>query len=196
MSVLALFEGPDAAGKGGCIRRVTAALDARLYQVIPFAAPTDEERAQPYLWRFWRHVPAHSRISLFDRSWYGRVLVERVEGFCAHADWSRAYSEINDFEEQLAGHGVALLKLWLQISPEEQLRRFEERQRVGWKSHKITPEDWRNRAKWDAYQLAANEMVERTSTDVAPWTLVEADDKYHARLKVLETLAERIEAAL
>ncbi len=196
LSVIVPFEGSDAAGKGGAIRRITSALDARYYQVIPIAAPTEEERAQPYLWRFWRHLPRTGRSTIFDRSWYGRVLVERVEGFCREADWMRAYTEINDFEAQLARQGAVIVKFWLQISPEEQLARFQEREGTGYKRFKITPEDWRNRGKWDAYEIAADDMIERTSTSVAPWTLVESNCKYHARIKVLKTLCKRIEAAL
>jgi polyphosphate:AMP phosphotransferase len=195
-SAVVVFEGSDAAGKGGAIRRVTGALDARFYQVVSFAAPTDEERAQPYLWRFWRHVPRRGRFALFDRSWYGRVLVERVEGFCAEADWMRAYGEINDFELHLARHGIVVVKFWLAISKDEQLRRFKERQATGFKRYKITREDWRNRAKWPRYEAAVCDMVDRTSTDVAPWGLVEANDKRFARLKVLRLLCERLEAAL
>ena len=192
-NVVCVFEGMDAAGKGGAIRRVTAALDARLYQTVPVAAPTDEERAQPYLWRFWRHVPRKGKFTIYDRSWYGRVLVERVEGFCSEPDWMRAYSEINDFEEQLARNGAIVAKFWLQISKEEQLRRFKEREKTRFKQFKITEEDWRNRGKWDAYQEAAADMIERTSTNLAPWTLIGANDKYHARVKVLETLVLAIE---
>src|SRR6185503_18583490 len=143
--------GWDAAGKGGAVRRLTGALDARFCHVVPIAAPTEEERAQPYLWRYWRHVPRRGRVAIFDRSWYGRVLVERVEGFCRESDWMRAYSEINTFEEHLARHGIIVVKYWLAISKEEQLRRFEERQATGFKRYKITKEDWRNRDKWDAY---------------------------------------------
>jgi polyphosphate:AMP phosphotransferase len=195
-SVMAVFEGSDAAGKGGAIRRVTHALDARQYQVVPIAAPTEEERAQPYLWRFWRRVPARGRMTIFDRSWYGRVLVERVEGYCTPADWTRAYSEINDFEEQLARHGSIVVKLWLQISPEEQLKRFREREDIAFKRYKITPDDWRNRKKWDAYEEAMSDMVDRTSTEIAPWKLVAAEDKHWARIQVLTTICDRIEAAL
>lgn len=195
-AVLAVFEGNDAAGKGGAIRRVTAALDARFCQVIPFAAPTEEERARPYLWRFWRHLPPRGHITLYDRSWYGRVLVERVEGFCSEADWRRAYSEINDFEAQLAEHGIVVVKFWLAITKEEQLRRFQEREATPFKRFKITEEDWRNREKWELYEQAVCDMVERTSTEVARWTLVEANDKYYARVKVLRTLCESLEAAL
>ncbi len=196
VSSVAVFEGSDAAGKGGAIRRVTWALDARLYRVIPIAAPTDEERAHHYLWRFWRHVPPGGSFTIYDRSWYGRVLVERVEGFAKEEEWKRAYLEINDFEAQLVESGIALSKLWLHISPEEQLRRFREREQVEWKKHKITDEDWRNREKWDAYHAAVCDMVERTSTGSAPWTLVEANDKNHARVKVLRTVCEQLEAAL
>jgi len=194
--VVAVFEGMDAAGKGGAIRRITAALDARLYRVVPIAAPSDEERAQPYLWRFWRHVPRAGRFSVYDRSWYGRVLVERVEGFAQEADWMRAYAEINDFEEQLARHGAVVIKYWLQISKSEQHRRFKRREKTRHKQFKITPEDWRNREKWNAYQVAAADMIERTSTAQAPWVLVESNDKYWARIKVLETLVEALAARL
>jgi polyphosphate:AMP phosphotransferase len=195
-SVIAMFEGADAAGKGGAIRRITAALDARQYRVVPIAAPTPEERARPYLWRFWKHVPELNQISIFDRSWYGRVLVERVEKFCPEEDWMRAYSEINDFEDQLHRAGVIVVKFWLQISEDEQLRRFEERAQTAYKRFKIGPEDWRNREKWGAYREAVNEMVERTSTDIAPWKLVAANDKRHARVEVLETLCDRVERGL
>jgi len=196
VSSVAVFEGSDAAGKGGAIRRVTWALDARLYRVIPVAAPTDEERAHHYLWRFWRHVPPGGTFTIYDRSWYGRVLVERVEGFAKDDEWKRAYLEINDFEAQLVESGIALSKLWLHISSEEQLRRFREREQVEWKKHKITDEDWRNRAKWPAYEVAVDEMVARTSTHDAPWTLVAATDKKAARLAVLATLCDRLEEAL
>jgi polyphosphate:AMP phosphotransferase len=195
-SLLCAFEGADAAGKGGAIRRIGAALDARQYQVIPVAAPTEEERAQPYLWRFWRHIPRQGQVAIFDRTWYGRVLVERVEGFCSENDWLRAYTEINDFEHELAGSGVIVAKFWLQISQQEQLKRFKAREQIAFKRFKITQEDWRNREKWDAYQQAICDMVERTSTGNAPWTLVEANDKNYARVKILRTLCERIEAEL
>jgi len=195
-NVVCVFEGMDAAGKGGAIRRITGAVDARLYHTIPIAAPTDEERAQPYLWRFWRHVPRKGRMTLYDRSWYGRVLVERIEGFCSEADWMRAYSEINAFEEQLAKNGAIVAKYWLQISKEEQFRRFKEREKTRFKRFKITSEDWRNREKWDQYQIAAADMIERTSTAHAPWILVEANDKHFALAKILETLVSSIEQAL
>jgi polyphosphate kinase 2 (PPK2 family) len=164
--------------------------------VIPIAAPNDEEKARPYLWRFWRHIPERGRIAVFDRSWYGRVLVERIEGYCQPADWLRAYSEINDFETQLAKNRTVVVKFWLQISKEEQLRRFKEREATAFKQHKITEEDWRNREKWDGYNVAVCEMIDRTSSELAPWTLIEANDKYFARLKVLRTLTDAIEAAL
>jgi polyphosphate:AMP phosphotransferase len=194
--VVAIFEGMDAAGKGGSIRRITSALDARLYHVIPIAAPSEEERAQPYLWRFWRHIPRHGHFTIYDRSWYGRVLVERIEGFCSEYDWLRAYSEINDFEEQLVKSGIVVAKFWLQISKDEQLKRFNERQRTRFKRFKITAEDFRNRKKWDAYSRAADDMIERTSTEDAPWTLVEANDKYFARIKILRTLTRAVERSL
>lgn len=196
IALICAFEGSDAAGKGGSIRRVTAALDARQYAVVPIAAPTEEERAQPYLWRFWRHVPRKGHVTIFDRTWYGRVLVERVEQYAPPEDWMRAYAEINDFEEQLHKGGTVIVKFWLQITKEEQLKRFKERERVGFKRYKITEEDWRNRGKWQKYEDAACDMVDRTSTDVAPWTLVEAEDKNYARIKVLRTIVERLETAL
>ena len=196
ISVVVVFEGNDAAGKGGSIRRVTQALDARYYQVIPIASPTEEERAQPYLWRFWRRIPRRGRVTIFDRSWYGRVLVERVEGFCSTYDWMRAYGEICDFEEQLIENRTIVFKFWLSISKEEQLKRFEERQSTGFKRFKITEEDWRNRDKWNEYELAVCDMVDRTSNTRAPWTLVEANDKYYARIRILKTMCERLEAQL
>ncbi|MCL2161003.1 MAG: polyphosphate:AMP phosphotransferase [Betaproteobacteria bacterium] len=195
-SLILVFEGQDASGKGGNIRRLVAALDARQYQIMPIAAPTQEELAQPYLWRFWRHVPKKGRVAIFDRSWYGRVLVERVEGFCTEADWLRAYAEINDFEHELMDDGAIILKFWLQISADEQLERFKEREATSFKRYKITEEDWRNREKWDAYHQAVCDMVERTSTGLIPWTLVEANNKQFARVKVLETVCDRLEMAL
>jgi polyphosphate kinase 2 (PPK2 family) len=187
-SAVVVFEGSDAAGKGGAIRRVTAALDARQYHGIPVAAPSDEERAHPYLWRFWRHLPRRGHFALFDRSWYGRVLVERVEGYCSPADWQRAYGEINEFEAELIANGAVFAKFWLQVSREEQLRRFREREQVAFKNFKITADDWRNRKRWNAYHQSVCDMVERTSTGIAPWTLVEADNTLYARIKVLATL--------
>ena len=196
ITVIALFEGNDAAGKGGAIRRITAALDARYYNIVPIAAPTEEERAQPYLWRFWRHIPRRGRVTIFDRSWYGRVLVERVEKFCSETDWMRAYSEINDFEAQLVRHNIVVVKFWLSISKDEQLKRFKAREAIGFKHFKITPDDWRNREKWDEYEQAVCDMVDRTSTKIAPWTLIEANDKNFARIKILKTLCEQVETML
>jgi polyphosphate:AMP phosphotransferase len=195
-SLIMVFEGVDAAGKGSAIRRVTQALDARQYVSVPVAAPTDEERAYPYLWRFWKHVPALGGITIFDRSWYGRVLVERVEGYCSVSDWMRAYDEINQFEEQLIQGGAILVKFWLQISRAEQLRRFRAREHTPFKSFKITAEDWRNRKKWGAYEQAVCDMVDRTSTEIAPWTLVEAEDKRFARIKVLKTIVARLKKGM
>jgi len=196
ISTIIVFEGSDAAGKGGTIRRITQAIDARAYSIIPIAAPTEEERAQPYLWRFWRNIPRLGRLTIFDRSWYGRVLVERVEGFCSEYDWMRGYTEITDFEEQMSRQNTVVIKFWLQISKEEQLRRFEERKQVSFKRFKITEEDWRNREKWDDYEVAVSDMIDRTSTDIAPWTVVEAEDKYFARIKILKTIVERMESCL
>ena len=195
-SMVLVFEGWDAAGKGSAIRRVTQAMDPRLYRVVGIAAPTDEERAQHYLWRFWRHLPRAGYSTLFDRSWYGRVLVERVEGFATPAEWGRAYGEIVDFEEQMAEHDIVVNKFWVHISPQEQLRRFRERQRIEYKQYKITAEDWRNREKSPAYTLAVDDLVARTSTEFAPWTLVAGNDKKFARVQILQTLVKRLEAAL
>ena len=196
ISTILMFEGPDAAGKGGAIRRVTAALDARHYQVFPIAAPTDEERAHHYLWRFWRHLSRAGRINIFDRSWYGRVLVERVEGFAAEDEWKRAFAEINEFEEQLTDHGILLLKYWVHISKDEQLARFKSREETPHKRWKLTEEDWRNREKWDDYEWAVNDIVEHTSTHSAPWVLVEGNDKRFSRIKVISTFCDRLEAVL
>jgi len=196
LSVVAVSERKNAAGKGGAIRRVTSALDARRYSNVSIAAPTEEERAQPYLWRFWRQLPRHGHFTFYDRSWYGRVLVERVERFAAEPDWMRAYAEINDFEGALARHGSVVVKFWLAVSKEEQHRRFKAREKVSFKRFKITAEDWRNRKKWDEYESAVCDMVDRTSTISAPWTLVEANNKYHARIKVLKTLCRAVEDAL
>jgi polyphosphate:AMP phosphotransferase len=196
ISTLMMFEGPDAAGKGGAIRRVTAALDARHYQVLPIAAPTDEERAHHYLWRFWRHLSRAGRINIFDRSWYGRVLVERVEGFATEDEWKRAFAEINEFEEQLTDHGILLLKYWVHITKDEQLERFKAREETPHKRWKLTEEDWRNREKWDDYDRAVNDIVEHTSTHTAPWVLVEGNDKRFSRIKVISTFCDRLEAML
>jgi polyphosphate:AMP phosphotransferase len=196
ISTLLVFEGPDAAGKGGAIRRLTAAMEARNYQVLPFAAPTDEERAHHYLWRFWRHLSRAGRVTIFDRSWYGRVLVERVEGFALEEEWRRAYAEINDFEAQLIEQGMVLLKFWVHITKDEQLARFQSREQTPHKRWKLTEEDWRNREKWELYEQAVNDMVERTSTSKTPWVLVEGNDKLFARIKVLRTLCDQLEQAL
>jgi len=194
--VIVMFEGMDAAGKGGAIRRLASALDPRGYRVVPVAAPDGEERAHHYLWRFWRELPKAGHWAIFDRSWYGRVLVERVEGFCRPEQWGRAYAEIRDFERQIIGSGAALIKFWLQIDDEEQLKRFKERERIEYKRYKITSEDWRNREKWPLYRDAVADMLLQTSTADAPWTLIEADDKLWARTKVLRTVAEAVEKAL
>jgi polyphosphate:AMP phosphotransferase len=196
LSSILVFEGWDAAGKGGIIRRITPAMDARYYQVIPIAAPTDEEKAHHYLWRFWRHLPRAGRVTLFDRSWYGRVLVERIEGFATEAEWHRGYGEISDFEKQLVEHGIVLVKYWIHIDKDEQWRRFQEREATPFKRHKITDEDWRNREKWEQYEAAVNDMFERTSTDYAPWTLIEGNDKRYARIKALKVFCEQLERAL
>ncbi len=195
-SVVMVFEGMDAAGKGSTIRRITRAMDARFYHVVPIAAPSDEERAQPYLWRFWRHAPPHGHAVIFDRSWYGRVLVERVEKFCREEDWQRAYHEINEFEEQLADGGAIVAKFWLAISPAEQLRRFKERAKTPHKQFKITDEDWRNRKKWPDYERAVADMIDRTSTDIAQWHVIASNDKPWARVETLKRLVENIERQL
>jgi polyphosphate kinase 2 (PPK2 family) len=191
-----VFEGWDAAGKGGAIRRVTSALDPRAYRVVPVAAPTDEERARHYLWRFWRHLSRAGRVTIFDRSWYGRVLVERVDGLATEAEWTRAYAEIEDFERQLTEHRIVLVKCWLHITKEEQEKRFTERAKSPYKSWKLTDEDWRNREKWDAYELAVNEMVARTSTRHAPWHLIPANDKNYARVEVLRAASDALARTL
>jgi polyphosphate kinase 2 (PPK2 family) len=196
ISSVLVFEGWDAAGKGGAIRRMTQALDARDYAVVPIAAPTDEEKAQHYLWRFWRHMSRAGRFTIFDRSWYGRVLVERVEGFATRTEWRRAFAEIRDFESQLVDHGLVLSKFWVHITKEEQLARFKAREEIPYKRWKLTDEDWRNRDKWDDYENAVNEMVERTSTSLAPWTLVEGNDKKYARVKILRTVCDDLERRL
>ena len=195
-SLVLVFEGMDAAGKGGAIRRVTAALDPRRFQVVPVAAPSEDERAHPYLWRFWRQLPRHGHVTIFDRSWYGRVLVERIEGLCKAEDWLRAYAEINDFENELVTAGVIVLKFWLQITEDEQLRRFKSREQIEHKRFKITSEDWRNRGKWPEYQNAAVDMIDRTSTGHAPWIVVPANDKNFARVTVARTVVKRLEKEL
>ena len=195
-SLVAIFEGWDASGKGGAIRRTTAAMDARLYNIISVAAPTDEEKSHHYFWRFWRHLPPDGYITIYDRSWYGRVLVERVEGFATKEEWFRSYLEINNFEEQLTDHGIVLLKFWIHITKDEQLRRFKEREKTPWKMHKITEEDWRNREKWNEYEMAINEMVARTSTTYAPWLLIPGNNKKHARVQVLKNICKSLKSAI
>lgn len=191
--VLVMYEGWDAAGKGGNIRRLTQHLDPRGYQVVSVAAPNDIQRAHHYLWRFWQDMPKAGHIAIFDRTWYGRVLVERIEGFCSKEQWMRAYDEINETEAQLARYGMILVKFWLHIDSEEQLRRFEERQQVDYKQWKITDEDWRNREKWSQYKIAVDDMIAKTSTSHAPWTIVESNSKYYARIKTLRTVIDAIE---
>ncbi len=188
--VIIVFEGWDAAGKGGAIKRITEKLDPRGYVVYPISSPHGEDRTRHYLYRFWRRLPERGQIAIFDRSWYGRVLVERVEGFAAEAEWKRAYKEINSFERQLRDFGAILAKFWIHISREEQLRRFEERKTIGYKAWKLTEEDWRNREKWVAYEEAVEQMLVKTSTATAPWTLVAGNDKYWARTKVLAKLVK------
>ncbi len=195
-SLVAVFEGWDAAGKGSAIRRVTRAIDPRLYRLVQFAAPTDEVRAQHYLWRFWRQLQRDGRCTFFDRSWYGRVLVERVEQFATRAQWQRAYGEINRFEQQLVEHGCIVLKFWIHISQDEQERRFRARELEPHKQHKISEEDWRNRARWHDYETAVDQMVSHTSTHYAPWTLVAGNDKKHARVQILKTFCKTLSQAL
>ncbi|WP_343209649.1 polyphosphate:AMP phosphotransferase [Anaerolentibacter hominis] len=194
--VIAAFEGWDAAGKGGAIKRLTEPMDPRGYEVCTTAAPKDLEKQYHYLWRFWSRFPKNGHIAIFDRTWYGRVMVERIEGFCTEAEWKRAYREINEMEEHLTSSGVLLLKFWLHIDKDEQERRFKERMEIPSKQWKITEEDWRNREKWDDYERAVDEMLVRTSTTYAPWTIVEGNSKYYARIKVLETVADKLEEGL
>jgi polyphosphate kinase 2 (PPK2 family) len=194
-SLVLVFEGMDAAGKGSTIRRITQAMDARHYRVIPVAAPNEAERAQPYMWRFWRYLPKWQHTVIFDRSWYGRVLVERVEGFCSDLAWTRAYDEINAFEEQQTEAGAIVVKFWLAITPEQQLARFDARKNTPYKAYKITDEDWRNRDKWPQYARAVDDMIDRTSTELAPWHIVASDDKMWSRIEVLTVLCDRLEAA-
>ncbi len=195
-SVVWVFEGWDAAGKGGAIRRLTYAIDARDFRVIQVAKPTDEEKAHHYLWRFWRHVPRAGLVTIYDRSWYGRVLVERLEGFAAEPEWRRAYREINEFELELVEHGVIVIKFWMHISKDEQLRRFRDREVTLYKRHKINAEDWRNRRKWQSYEIAVGDMLSLTSSRHAPWHLVAANNKRHARLEIIKISCKQVEAAL
>lgn len=190
------FEGWDAGGKGGAIKRLTEKMDPRGFTVNTTAAPNDYEKAHHYLWRFWKNVPKKGHVAVYDRTWYGRVMVERIEGFCTKKEWQRAFKEINDMEAQFVQSGAIVLKFWMQIDKEEQRKRFEERQKNPEKQWKITEEDWRNRDKWDAYEEAVNEMLIRTSTPEAPWVIVEGNCKYYARIKVLEAVIEAIEKRL
>ena len=190
--VIMVFEGWDAAGKGGAIRRITEKIDPRGFVVYPIAAPKGDDATHHYLWRFWRRLPEVGQIAIFDRSWYGRVMVERIEGFCTEEEWKRAYREINYFERQLVDFGTILFKFWLHISPEEQLRRFESRAGDQLREWKLTEEDWRNREKWGVYEAAVNEMLLKTSTITAPWTVVEGDSKPYARIKILKTIVDKL----
>jgi polyphosphate kinase 2 (PPK2 family) len=196
LPVIILYEGWDAAGKGGNIKRLTQNMDPRGYEVIPISAPNDIEKKHHYMWRFWNQIPKAGHIAIFDRTWYGRVLVERVEQLCAESEWKRAYQEINEMEEQLTSFGSVVVKFWLHLDKDEQMRRFEERQSIPHKRWKITDEDWRNREKWDLYEEAVDEMLFRTSTPYAPWTIVESNSKHYARLKSLETVIKAIEMKL
>ena len=191
--VVLAFEGWDAGGKGGAIKRITEAIDPRGYEVVPTSAPNDIEKAHHYLWRFWEKMPKDGHLTIFDRTWYGRVMVERIEGFCTETEWKRAYAEINHMEEHIALSGCVVLKFWMQIDKDEQERRFKERQDNPDKQWKITDEDWRNRAKWDQYEAAVDEMIVKTSTQYAPWVIVAGNNKYYARIQVLRTVVEAIE---
>jgi polyphosphate kinase 2 (PPK2 family) len=194
--VMMVFEGWDAAGKGGAIRRITEAIDPRGYVVYPIAAPKGDDQTHHYLWRFWRRLPEAGQIAIFDRSWYGRVMVERIEGFCKEADWMRAYREINQFESQLIRYGTILFKFWLHISPEEQLARFEGRANDRLRKWKLTDEDWRNREKWPQYEEAVDDLLVKTSTTLAPWTIVEGNSKFYARIKILRTVVDKLSKEL
>lgn len=194
--VIITYEGWDAAGKGGNIKRVTGALDPRGYEVQPIASPEPHEKARHYLWRFWTRLPKDGHIAIFDRTWYGRVMVERLEGFCSENDWKRAYNEINEFEKELHDWGAVIIKFWVQIDKDTQLERFTERQNNPEKQWKITDEDWRNREKWDQYEEAVNEMLKKTSTTFAPWHILESVDKKYARIKALKIIIKELEKAL
>ena len=194
--VIIVYEGWDASGKGGNIRRVTEALDPRGYVVHPIAAPAGDDMIHHYLWRFWRRLPEKGQIAIFDRSWYGRVMVERIEGFCTEEEWKRAYREINQFERMLVDFGTILIKFWIHISQDEQMARFEARRNTAYKAWKLTDEDWRNRDKWDPYREAVQDMLLKTSTITAPWTIVEGNSKYYARVKAVQTVVESLETEL
>ena len=194
--VIITYEGWDAAGKGGNIKRITEALDPRGYEVHPIASPEPHEKARHYLWRFWTRLPKNGHIAIFDRTWYGRVMVERLEGFCSENDWRRAYNEINEFEKELKEWGAVIIKFWVQIDKDTQLERFEERQNTPEKQWKITEEDWRNREKWDDYEVAVDEMLQKTNTSFAPWHVLESVDKKYARIKALKIVIEEIQKAL
>ena len=186
--VVIAYEGWDAAGKGGNIKRLTSALDPRGFEVHPIASPEPAEKNRHYLWRFWKRLPKDGHIAVFDRTWYGRVMVERLEGFCSENDWQRAYNEINEFEKELTDWGAIVIKFWVQIDKDTQLKRFTDRQNTPEKQWKITDEDWRNREKWDMYEDAVNEMIQKTSTEFAPWHILESNDKHYARIKALKTV--------
>ena len=194
--VVIAYEGWDAAGKGGNIKRITEALDPRGFEVHPIASPLPNEKARHYLWRFWNRLPKTGHIAIFDRTWYGRVMVERLEGFCSENEWQRAYNEINEFEKELSDWGAVIIKFWVQIDKDTQLARFEERQNTPEKQWKITDEDWRNREKWDLYETAVNEMLKKTNTTYAQWHVLESNDKKYARIKALKIVIDAIEAAL
>lgn len=194
--VVIAYEGWDAAGKGGNIKRITGALDPRGYEVHPIASPEPHEKARHYLWRFWNRLPKTGHVAIFDRTWYGRVMVERLEGFCSENDWQRAYNEINEFEKELSDWGAVIIKFWVQIDKDVQLARFTDRQNTPEKQWKITEEDWRNRDKWDLYETAVNEMMKKTSTAYAPWHVLESNDKKYARIKALKIVIEEIEKVL
>ena len=194
--VVVAYEGWDAAGKGGNIKRLTAALDPRGFEVHPIASPEPHEKNRHYLWRFWTRLPKDGHIAIFDRTWYGRVMVERLEGFCSENDWQRAYNEINEFEKELDDWGAVIVKFWVQIDKDTQLARFTDRQNTPEKQWKITDEDWRNREKWDLYETAVNEMIQKTSTEYAPWHILESNDKHYARIKALKTVTDEIEKKL
>ena len=194
--VVIAYEGWDAAGKGGNIKRLAYPLDPRGFDVYPIASPEAHELARHYLWRFWNKLPKKGHVAVFDRSWYGRVMVERIEGYCTENDWQRAYNEINEFERELTNWGAVVMKFWLHIDSDTQLQRFEARQNTPSKQWKITDEDWRNREKWAAYETSVNEMLQKTSTPDAPWHIIESNDKYYARIKTLRIVKEALEKAL